>query len=172
MQRHFFPKFFSLSTSTKWPEMKKWQLKGNEEQKRPCMFQWLVVFISKGFQHWFLFFVGTPWMRRGFFFFFIGGFALQSSLYSASSQPNWYKTDSVKNPAGARILNSREKEGYWKHHCFITMFCYEICFELIKQYRNLLFQEPMRFWLHITKDLTKLRRRRPKSNRFNDQNNN
>ena len=108
----------------------------------------------------------------GIFFFFMGGFALQSSLYSASSQPNWYKTDSVKNPAGARILNSREKEGYWKHHCFITMFCYEICFELIKQYRNLLFQEPMRFWLHITKDLTKLRRRRPKSNRFNDQNNN
>ena len=48
----------------------------------------------------------------GIFFFFIGGFALQSSLYSASSQPNWYKTDSVKNPAGARILNSREKEGY------------------------------------------------------------
>ena len=69
-------------------------------------------------------------------------------------------------------FKQQRKRRLLKTSLFITMFCYEICFEPIKQYRNLLFQEPMRFWLHITKDLTKLRRRRPKSNRFNDQNNN
>ena len=108
------------------------------------------VLYSQGFQHWFPFLVGTPWMRRRFFLFSVFRFS-QAFIVPDLSRTGIRPTP--KNPAGARILNSGEKEGYWRH---------QICLERIKQYRN---QEPMRFWLHITKDLTKLRWRRRRRRR-------
>lgn len=77
------------------------------------------VLYSQGFQHWFPFLVGTPWMRRRFFLFSVFRFN-QAFIVPDLSRTGIRPTP--KNPAGARILNSGEKEGYWRHHCFKHCF--------------------------------------------------
>ena len=77
------------------------------------------VLYSQGFQHWFPFLVGTPWMRRRFFLFSVFRFS-QAFIVPDLSRTGIRPTP--KNPAGARILNSGEKEGYWRHHCLKHCF--------------------------------------------------
>ena len=77
------------------------------------------VLYSQGFQHWFPFLVGTPWMRRRFFLFSVFCFS-QAFIVPDLSRTGIRPTP--KNPAGARILNSGEKEGYWRHHCLKHCF--------------------------------------------------
>ena len=77
------------------------------------------VLYSQGFQHWFPFLVGTPWMRRRFFLFSVFRFN-QAFIVPDLSRTGIRPTP--KNPAGARILNSGEKEGYWRHHCLKHCF--------------------------------------------------
>ena len=63
-------------------------------------------------------------MRRRFFFLCAVFRFSQAFIVPDLSQIGIRPTP--KNPAGARILNSREKEGYWRHHClkhcFVTKF--------------------------------------------------
>lgn len=77
------------------------------------------VLYSQGFQHWFPFLVGTPWMRRRFFLFSVFRFS-QAFIVPDLSRTGIRPTP--KNPAGARILNSGGKEGYWRHHCLKHCF--------------------------------------------------
>lgn len=77
------------------------------------------VLYSQGFQHWFPFLVGTPWMRRRFFLFSVFRFS-QAFIVPDLSRTGIRPTP--KNPAGARILNTGEKEGYWRHHCLKHCF--------------------------------------------------
>lgn len=81
------------------------------------------VLYSQGFQHWFPFLVGTPWMRRRFFLFTVFRFS-QAFIVPDLSRTGIRPTP--KNPAGARILNTWEKEGYWRHHCL--KHCFAITF--------------------------------------------
>ena len=77
------------------------------------------VWYSQGFQQWFPFLVGTPWMRRRFFLFSVFRFN-QAFIVPDLSRTGIRPTP--KNPAGARILNSGEKEGHWRHHCLKHCF--------------------------------------------------